>query len=92
MSEVQLQLLPREEGLQAKDVPGEALGKKLVSVRDKLRVLEQRVNASGVTLEDKIALQARITRLYDAICGLHAFFSDDTLPKVDDTGDAEGEG
>ena len=72
-------MVPREEGLQSKEIPGEVLGKKLVGVRDKLRVLEQRVNASDVSIEEKVALQAKVTELYSAITGVHAFFSEDAL-------------
>ena len=75
-----LTLQPREAGLAAKDVPVDGLTKKLTSIRDKLRVLEQRVNASELTDDEKTALQARVTMLYDAVASLAAFFSDDALP------------
>lgn len=77
-----LTLVPREEGLTPKDIPVDALFKKVVSIRDKLRVLEQRVNASGIAVDDKIALQAKITAAYAAIAGLVAFFSEDALPSA----------
>ncbi len=75
-----LQLVPREAGLQQKDVPVDALFHKLTMMRDKLRVLEQRVNASGVSEDEKVALQAKITQLYTAFAALSAFFTDDALP------------
>jgi len=81
-----LKLIPREEGLQAKDVPVDQLFKKIISMRDKLRVLEQRVNSSELSLAEKAALEARITLLYEAIAGLVAFFSEDALPHVDAEG------
>ena len=81
-----LTLQPREAGLAQKDVPVDALVKKLTSMRDKLRVLEQRVNASELGDDEKRALQARVTALYDAIAGLNAYFSDDALPAHDDGG------
>lgn len=75
-----LTLSPREAGLSPKEVPVDALVGKLTSMRDKLRVLEQRVNASEITADEKRALQARITAVYDAIASMSAFFSDDALP------------
>jgi hypothetical protein len=75
-----LKLVPREAGLTPKDVPVDALFHKLTMMRDKLRVLEQRVNASDVTEDEKVALQAKITQLYAAFAALSAFFTDDALP------------
>ncbi|MCP4499894.1 MAG: hypothetical protein GY822_08020 [Deltaproteobacteria bacterium] len=83
LTNVTLHLSPREEGLQSKEISGEVLGKKLVGVRDKIRVLEQRVNASGISLEEKVALQAKVTALYGAVGGIHAFFSEDALAGID---------
>lgn len=76
----ELVVRPREEGLQEKALPAEQLVKKLISSRDKLRVLEQRVNASTLPQDDKRALEASITQVYDALATLSAFFSDDALP------------
>ncbi len=80
-----LTLTPREQGLAAKDVPVDTLAKKVIGVRDKLRVLEQRVNSSKLTNAEKIALEHRVTALYDALAGMMAFFSEDALgtPKTD---------
>lgn len=75
-----LALTPREDGLSAKEVSVEELFRKLTAMRDKLRVLEQRVNASDVARDEKVALQAAITQVYDAFVTLAAFFSDDALP------------
>ncbi len=76
----ELIISPREEGLAEKSVPVEQVIKKLIGSRDKLRVLEQRVNASGLSQDEKLALEARITTVYDAFTTLAAFFSDDALP------------
>jgi hypothetical protein len=72
-------LSPREEGLADKEVPVDALFKKLISVRDKLRVCEQRVNASKLSSKEKVALEARITIAYNAVATFLAFFSEDSL-------------
>jgi hypothetical protein len=88
--EIELVLTPREEGLSEKVVPVEQVVKKIIGSRDKLRVLEQRVNASGLSQDEKLALQARITSVYDAFATLSAFFSDDALPTAaDDDGEAD---
>ena len=74
-----LTLSPREEGLAAKDVPVDVLAKKVIGVRDKLRVLEQRVNSSEISAAEKIAVEHRVTALYDSLAGLMAFFSEDAF-------------
>lgn len=78
--DVELLVRPREDGLQEKVVPADQVVKKLIGCRDKLRVLEQRVNASTLSQDDKRALQAHITQVYDAFATMSAFFSDDALP------------
>lgn len=80
----ELVVRPREDGLQEKAIPADQLVKKLIGCRDKLRVLEQRVNASSLPQDDKRALEAHITQVYDAFATLSAFFSDDALPAHDE--------
>ena len=92
IADLELVLRPREDGLQEKVVPGEALFKKLVSLRDKLRVLEQRVNASSLSLEEKTALQAHITQVYTAVGTIVGFFTTDALPASDDASAPGSEG
>lgn len=77
---------PREEGLQEKSLPADQVVKKLIACRDKLRVLEQRVNASGLTQDEKRSLQAHVTYVYDAFATLSAFFTADALPGAGDEG------
>lgn len=78
-----LTLSPREEGLAHKDVPVDTLAKKVIGVRDKLRVLEQRINSSKLNNAEKIAVEHHITGLYDALAGMMAFFSDDAWGPLD---------
>lgn len=79
-----LTLTPREEGLASKDVPVEALFNKITMMRDKLRVLEQRINAAdGLSTVERARLQAEITAAYEAFAGLLAFFSTTALPTSD---------
>ena len=75
-----LVLVPREQGLSEKPVNVGQLAAKMVSMRNKLRVLEQRVNAADIGIDEKLQLEARITQTYDAFAALMAFFSEDALP------------
>jgi hypothetical protein len=88
-----LTLTPREEGLAEKDVPVEALFHKITMMRDKLRVLEQRINAAdGLSTVERARLQAEITATYEACTGLLSFFSTTALaaPALDDVDAAAG--
>lgn len=86
-----LTLAPREEGLAEKDVPVEALFNKITMMRDKLRVLEQRINAAdGLSTVERARLQAEITATYEAFAGLLAFFSTAALPDASDDAATSG--
>lgn len=83
-----LTLVPRDPALQSKEIPVEALFSKLTMMRDKLRVLEQRVNAAdGLGTAERAALQAQITATYASFAGLAAFFSDEAVPPTSPASD-----
>jgi hypothetical protein len=70
-----LRLLPGRDEAQAKDIPIETFFKKLVGVRDRLRVLEQKINSHpSLAGEEKLELQGYITRCYGSLTTFNALF------------------
>jgi|GEM_PF-992033 len=81
LADLVLSLAPRDPSLQAKDVAVEQLFGKVTAMRDKLRVLEQRVNAAdGLDAAERASLQVHVTATAEALTGLLAFFSEQALP------------
>ncbi|QKZ13073.1 hypothetical protein [Spirosoma sp. KUDC1026] len=65
---------PGRTDLSAKEMPIDAFFHKIVMVRDRLRVLEQRVNASGLDDEEKVNIQQYITRIYGSLTSFNLLF------------------
>jgi len=71
-----LRLEPGKTETQSKEVPIEAFFKKLIGVREKLRVLEQKLNNHpSLSPEEKLELEGYITRCYGSLTTFNALFA-----------------
>ena len=81
-------LKPGKEGTQEKRIPIEALFNKIVMIRDKLRVLEQKVNGNQkLTPEDKVQMQQYITGCYGSLTTFNVLFAEKSDQFVGQKGD-----
>jgi hypothetical protein len=72
-----LKLIPGKEDTQTKEIPIEAFVKKIIGVREKLRVLEQKINNHpSLDVADKLELQGYITRSYGSLTTFNSLFAD----------------
>ncbi|MFD2569327.1 hypothetical protein ACFSUS_01700 [Spirosoma soli] len=65
---------PGRPDLTGKEMPIDAFFHKIVMVRDRLRVLEQRVNASALDDEEKVNIQQYITKIYGSLTSFNLLF------------------
>jgi hypothetical protein len=73
----QMVLRPGKPGTQEKVVPIESFFRKIIGVRDRLRVLEQRINNHPkLSSEDRLQLQEYVTRAYGSLTTFNVFFTD----------------
>ena len=73
----QLVLRPGKPGVQEKAWPIETFFNKVVMVRNRLRTLEQQVNASELPDDQKIKLQSYITGCYGSLTSFNVLFAEE---------------
>lgn len=67
-------LEPGETSLQSKEIKIDDFFHKITMVRDRLRVMEQKVNSSNLEEQEKIDLQQYITRIYGSLTTFNVLF------------------
>jgi len=74
----ELVIKPGKKDTQEKSLPLDAFFHKIVMVRDRLRVLEQKINGSDRLADDeKVAMQQYITACYGTLTTFNVLFRDD---------------
>ena len=67
-------LEPKNTDLKPYELPIDTFFHKITMVRDRLRVMEQRINASDLEEQAKIDLQQYITRIYGSLTSFNVLF------------------
>lgn len=68
-------LQPKDSSLSSKEIPIDSFFHKIVMVRDRVRVMEQKINSSKILEDqDKIDLQQYITRIYGSLTTFNVLF------------------
>ena len=66
--------VPSDPNLKGKELPIDTFFNKIVMVRDRLRVMEQKINSSALEPQDKVDLQQYITRIYGSLTTFNLLF------------------
>ena len=67
-------LEPADTNLKSYELPIDTFFHKITMVRDRLRVMEQRINSSDLDEQGKIDLQQYITRIYGSLTSFNVLF------------------
>ena len=71
-------LKPGDSSTQPKEIPLDSLLHKIVMIRDRLRVLEQRINAhEKLSDAEKIEMQQYVTRCYGSLTTFNILFREE---------------
>lgn len=68
-------LQPADTNLKSSEVPIDIFFHKITMVRDRLRVMEQKINSSHLEEQEKIDLQQYITRSYGSLTSFNVLFN-----------------
>jgi hypothetical protein len=83
-------LQPADKTQKAKEIPIDVFFHKIVMLRDRLRVMEQQINAHKILSdEDKVNLQQYITRIYGTLTTFNVLFKNKENWFVGDKGGGE---
>lgn len=83
-------LQPKDKTLKPKEIPVEIFFHKIVMLRDRLRVLEQNINAhKHLSDEDKVNLQQYVTRIYGTLTTFNVLFKNKEHQFVGEKGTGE---
>lgn len=67
-------LEPGDPNLKSNEVPIDTFFNKITMVRDRLRVMEQKINSSNLDAQEKIDLQQYLTRCYGSLTTFNVLF------------------
>jgi hypothetical protein len=83
-------LKPGSSDLKPKEIPIDAFFHKIVLIRDRVRVMEQRINSNDkLEDEEKVNLQQYITRIYGSLTTFNVLFKHKEQYFVGDKGGSE---
>lgn len=65
---------PGQAGLASKEIPIDTFFHKIIMVRDRVRVMEQKINVSNLDEIEKVEMQQYITRIYGSLTTFNVLF------------------
>lgn len=83
-------LQPGDTSMKPKEIPIDVFFNKIIMLRDRLRVMEQRINSNDkLTEEDKINMQQYLTRIYGSLTTFNVMFKNNEDHFVGEKGKSE---